>query len=129
MGDWEGMTGRGQWVGEMGRGATGWGRWGGGQRGGLDGQRGNGEGEMERGATGRGRWGGRWRWGKWEGGDGEGATKGKTGKLAKGKGRRRGKRRGDFTYEMLGWTYGMPGWNEVTDFFDFVYPCNSGYPS
>ena len=51
--------------------------------------------------------------------------KGETGKLAKG----RGKRRGDFTYEMLGWTYGMPGWNEVTDFFDFVYPCNAGYPS
>ena len=62
-------------------------------------------------------------------GDGEGATKGETGKLAKGRGRRRGKRRGDFTYEMLGWTYGMPGWNEVTDFFDFVYPCNAGYPS
>ena len=36
----------------------GWGRWGGGQRGGLDGERGDGggEGEMERGATGRGRW-------------------------------------------------------------------------
>ena len=75
-------------------------------------------------------------WGKWEGGDGEGATKGETGKLAKGgRGRRRGKRRGmfgwDFTWgnEMLGWTYGMPGWNEVTDFFDFVYPCNAGYPS
>ena len=64
----------------MGRGATGWGRWGGGQRGGLDGERGNGEGEMERGATGRGRWGGememeemgRGRWGGGnEGGDGE----------------------------------------------------------
>ena len=39
----------------MGRGATGWGRWGGWQRGGLDGERGNGEGEMERAATGRGR--------------------------------------------------------------------------
>ena len=109
------MTGRGQWGGGDGEGATGWGRWGGGQRGGLDGERGNGEGEMERGQR--------------EGGDGEGATKGETGKLAKGRGRRRGKRRGDFTYEMLGWTYGMPGWNEVTDFFDFVYPCNAGYPS
>ena len=31
--------------------------------------------------------------------------------------------------EMLGWTYGMPGWNEITEFFDFVYPCNAGYPS
>ena len=107
-------------MGEMGRGATGWVRWGGGQRGGLDGERGNGEGEMERGATGRGRWGGEMEMG---------ATKGETGKLAKGMGRRRGKRRGDFTYEMLGWTYGMHGWNEVTDFFDFVYPCNAGYPS
>ena len=58
---------------------------------------------------------GRWRGGQWEGGDGEGAAKGETGKLAKGRGRRRGKRRGDFTYEMLGWTYGMPGRNEVTD--------------
>ena len=86
------------------------GRWRGGQREGEDGE-------------------GRWRWGKWEGGDGEGATKGETGKLAKGRGRRRGKRRGDFTYEMFGWTYGMPGWNEVTDFLDFVYPCNAGYPS
>ena len=79
---------------------------------------------------------GRWRGGQREGGDGGngkgrwgGATKGETGKLAKGRGRRRGKRRGDFTYEMLWWTYGMPGWNEVTDFFDFVYPCNAGYPS
>ena len=76
-----------------------------------------GRGRSRGGATGRGRW----RSGKWEGGDGEGATKGETGKLAK--------RRGDFTYEMLGWTYGMPGWNEDTDFFDFVYPCNAGYPS
>ena len=113
----------------MGRGATGWGRWGGGQRGGLDGERGNGEGEMERGATGRGRWGGEMEMGEMGRGDGEGATRGETGKLAKGRGRRRGKRRGDFTYEMLGWTYGMPGWNEVTDFFDFVYLCNAGYPS
>ena len=22
-----------------------------------------------------------------------------------------------------------PGWNEVTEFSDFVYPCNAGYPS
>ena len=78
---------------------------------------------MERGATGRGRWG------KWEGGDEEGATKGETGKLAKGRGRRRGKSRGDFTYEMLGWTYGMPGWNEGTDFFDFVYRATPGTPA
>ena len=113
----------------MGRGATGWGRWGGGQRGGLDGKRGNGEGEMERGATGRGRWGGEMEMGEMGRGRWGGARKGKTGKLAKGRGVRRGKRRGDFTYEMLGWTYGMPGWNEVTDFFDFVYPCNAGYPS
>ena len=49
-----------------------------------------------------------------------GKRKGETGKLAKGRGRTRGKRRGDFTdgYEMLGWTYGMPVWNEVTELFD-----------
>ena len=63
---------------------------------------GNGKGEMGRGQL--------------EGGDGEGH---------KGEGRRRGKRRGDFTdgYDE------MPGWNEVTVFADFVYPCNAGYPS
>ena len=110
----------------MGRGATGWGRWGGGQRGGLDGDRGNGEGEMERGATGRGRWGGEMEMGEMGRGRWGGGNEGGDGKLAKGRGRRRGKRWGDFTYEMLGWTYGMPGWNEVTDFFDFVYPCNAG---
>ena len=84
---------------------------------------------MERGATGRGRWGGEMEMGEMGRGRWGGRTKGETGKLAKGRGGRRGKRRGDFTYEMLGWTYGMPGWNEVTDFFDFVYPCNAGYPS
>ena len=91
-------------------------------------------GEMERGATGRGRWGGEM--GRGDGGNGKGEMrrgkrKGETGKLAKGRGRTRGKRRGDFTdgYEMLGWTYGMPVWNEVTELFDFVYPCNAGYPS
>ena len=56
----------------MGRGATGWGRWGGGQRGGLDGERGNGEGEMERGATGRGRWGGEMEMGEMGRGQGRG---------------------------------------------------------
>ena len=25
--------------------------------------------------------------------------------------------------------HGMPGWNEVTGFSHFVYPCNAGYPS
>ena len=66
--------------------------------------------------------------GKWAGSK----RKGRTGKGEKGRGRRRGKRKGDFTGgydEMLGWTYGMPGWNEVTEFSDFVYPCNAGYPS
>ena len=47
---------------------------------------------------------GRWRWGKWEGGDGEGATKVETGKLAKGRGRRRGKRRGSSHMKCLGET-------------------------
>ena len=57
---------------------------------------------------------------------------GETGKGAKGRGRRRGKRRGDFTdgYDEMPWyTYGMPKWNEVTVFSDFVYPCNADYPS
>ena len=50
---------------------------------------------------------------------------GGTGKGAKGRGRRRGKRRGDFAdgYDE------MQGWNEVTQFSDFVYPCNAVYPS
>ena len=57
--------------------------------------------------------------------------KGKTVNWQMGGGRKRGKRRGDFTdgYEMPRWTYGMPGSNEVTKFSDFVYPCNAGYPS
>ena len=60
----------------------------------------------------KGRWGG-------------GSRKRETGKGAKVRGRRRGKRRGDFTdgYDE------MPGWNKVTEFSDFVYPCNAGYPS
>ena len=28
-----------------------------------------------------------------------------------------------------GQAHRMPGWNEVTVFSDFVYPCNAGYPS
>ena len=65
-----------------------------------------------RGAMRKGRWGG----GKQEEGDGEGG---------KGKGEKKGKRKGDFTdgYDE------MPGWNKVTEFSDFVYPCNAGYPS
>ena len=89
----------------MGRG-NGWVRLGGGN--------GEGEGGNEKGEMGRE---------QQEGGDGEGG---------KGEGERRGKRRGDFTdgyEEMPGWTYGMPEWNEVTEFSDFVYPCNAGYPS
>ena len=103
---------------------------------GDEGEGGNGVGEMERGATGRGRWGEEMGRGDGDGGNGKGEMrrgkrKGETGKLAKGRGRTRGKRKGDFTdgYEMLGWTYGMPVWNEVTELFDFVYPCNAGYPS
>ena len=83
-GNLEGGNGEG----EMGRGAIGMGRgwqWRGGQ----------GEEEMERGAMGKG--------GRWEGGNGEG---GKGKEVGMGKGRRRGKRRGDFTdgYD------GMPVW-------------------
>ena len=67
----------------MGRG---W-QWGGGQR----------EEEMERGGQ-WGSWGGRWEGGNGEGGNGK--------EVGMGRGRRRGKRRGDFTdgYD------GMPGW-------------------
>ena len=95
-GNGEGETGRGNLEGgneegEMGRGATGTGRgwqWGGGQR----------EEEMERGAMGKG--------GRWEGGNGElGKRKDGDGKEM-GMGRRRGKRRGDFTDGYNG----MPGW-------------------
>ena len=135
-GDWERAMGRGRSAVRRGRqglgnreGDTGRGRRGVGDQEGDDGEGGNGVGEMERGATGRGRWGEEM--GKWEGEMRRGKRKGETGKLAKGRGRTRGKRRGDFTdgYEMLGWTYGMPVWNEVTEFFYFVYPCNAGYPS
>ena len=83
---------------------------------------------------------GRWRARGWqrEGRDGEGVTgrrrqgRGQRGGGTKGRGRRRGKRREDFTVgydEMPGWIYGMLGWKEVTEFSDFVYPCNAGYPS
>ena len=80
---------------------------------------------------GRGDGEGRWRWGKWEGGDEEGQKEGGVGEFGKGEGENKGQEEGGFTdgYEMLGWTYGMPVWNEVTELFDFVYPCNAGYPS
>ena len=84
---------------------------------------------MERGATGGEMGRGDGDGGNGKGEDGEGATKGETGKLAKGRGRRRGKRRGDFTYEMLGWTYGMPGWNEVTDFLTLFTRATPGTPA
>ena len=71
-------------------------------RGNGEGEGGNGKGEMGR--------------GRQEGGDGE---------VGKRVGEKKGKRRGDFTdgYDE------EPGWNEVTEFSDFVYPCNAGYPS
>ena len=116
-------------MGEMGRGATGWGRWGGGQRGGLDGERDNGEGEMERGATGRGRWGGEMEMGEMGRGDGEGATKGETGKLAKGRGRRRGKRRGISHMKCLGGHMECLGGTRLQIFLTLFTPCNAGYPS
>ena len=62
-----------------------------------------------------------------EGGNGKGRRGGLKGRGERGdrRGRRRGKRRGDFTdgYDE------MPGWKEVTEFSDFVYPCNAGYLS
>ena len=105
-GNWEGETGMEKRGGVevlaragSGEGEMGKVKLGGGSR---EGVWGNGKGEMGRGQQ--------------EGGDGEGG---------KGEGRRRGMRRGVFTdgYDE------MPGWNEVTEFFDFVYPCNAGYPS
>ena len=101
-GQWGGRDGGGR--GTMGRGERGK-RWGSGGRG-WGGGDGNGEREMGRWATGRGRLGGDNREGEM--------------------------RKGDFTdgyKEILGWTYGMLGWNEVTEFSDFVHPCNAGYPS
>ena len=47
-----------------------------------------------------------------EGGNGEGKI---------GREQLRGRGRG-------GQAHTMPGWNEVTVFSDFVYPCNAGYP-
>ena len=63
--------------------------------------------------------------GRGRGAMGRGRCGGGNRKWAKGRGRKRGKRRGDFTdgYDE------EPGWNEVTEFSDFVYPCNAGYPS
>ena len=49
---------------------------------------------------------------------GRGRREGVTGKAATG---REGK-------EVLQ-AHGMPGWNEVTVFSAFAYPCNAGYPS
>ena len=126
MGVERGATGRGATGrGAMGRGGNGEGETWMGKREGVEvlARAGSLEGETGKGKTRRGR-------GQWEGGGGN--RKGETGKGAKGRGRRRGKRRGDFTDgydEMPGWTYGMPGWNEVTELSDFVYPCNAGYPS
>ena len=70
---------------------------------------------MGRGAMGRG---------QQEGGDRE---------VGKRKGEKKGHEEGGISQmDRNAWvdrTYGMPGWNEITEFFDFVYPCNAGYPS
>ena len=92
--------GRGQWGGLGWEGAMGRGRCRVGQR-----ERGDGEG-----VTGRKRWGR----GQREGGEREREKKGQEER--------------DFTDgydEISGWTYGMLGWNVVTEFSNFVYP----YPS
>ena len=70
--------------------------------------------------------------GQQEGGDREvGKREGETGKLANGRGRRRGTRRGGFHrwIEMLGWTYGMPGWNEITSFLTLFTRATPGTPA
>ena len=131
---WQGPgVGRGRRGGlEMGSGATGGGdRNGGGngegetwmgKRGGAEvlARAGSGEGETGRVRLGEamGRERGAMRIERWL----DGKRKGETGKGAKGRGRR-GKRRGDFTDgydEMPGWTYGIAGWNEVTEFSLFA---------
>ena len=110
--------GRGRWGGgATGEGETGMGKWGGVE---VLARAGSGEG-----GTGRVRLGG-------VNGEGGGNGKGETRKGANGRGRGSGKRNGDFTDgygEMPGWTYGMFGWNEVTEFSHFVYPRNAVYPS
>ena len=81
-----------------------------------------GSGEVE---TGRVRLGG----GNGEGEGGNGKEETENG--ANGRGRRRGKRIGDFTDghdEMPGWTCGMTGWNEVTEFSVFVFPVQRRVP-
>ena len=62
------------------------------------------------GAMGRGRWGGGQEEGDWEEGKGEMEKK--------------GQEEGDFTDG----NDEMPGW-DVTEFSDFVYPCNAGAPA
>ena len=93
-----------------------------GQQGGGGGEGGNREVE-----TGMGKWGGvevlAWV-GSGEGEMGREQQEGGDGEVVKRRGRKQGKRRGDFTDG-----YEEPGWNEVTKFSDFVYPCNAGYPS
>ena len=84
---------------------------------------------MERGATGRGRWGGEMEMGEMERGRWGGGNEGGDGEVGKGEGQKKVQEEGGFTYEMLGWTYGMPGVKRGYRFFDFVYPCNAGYHS
>ena len=68
---------------------------------------------------------------RWQWGEGDGEVGNREGAIGRGQqGGEMGK--GDFTggyIKILGWTYGMLGWNEVTEFSDFVHPCNAGYPS
>ena len=102
-GGWEGVDGNGRGGGGDREGESGRGQRGGGDVEGSnrDGKRvGNGEGDNVRRRWRGGQWG---RGGRWEGGNGEG---GKMKEVGMGRGRRRGKRRGDFTdgYD------GMPGW-------------------
>ena len=62
-------------------------------------------------------------WARWRQGNGQRGGR---------EGEKKGQEEGNFTDgydEMPGWTYRMLGWNEVTEFSDFVYPCNAGYPS
>ena len=112
--DWEGETGRGTRAGK--------GQEWGGEHGGVGGEGEtktvrlgvrNGEGEMGKGAMGRGDGEGLKGRGRWERGQ------------IKVRGRRRGKRRGDFTdgYDEMSW------WKEVTEFSDFFTRATPGTPA
>ena len=66
------------------------------------------------------------------GGNGDGATgRGKQGSWQTGGGEEGARGGGGFHrwIEMLGWTYGMPGWNEITSFLTLFTRATPGTPA